>query len=99
MCREKRRGCCCGKHCLERSAPWMRTPMRKPLSLIVLLVVMIGFAAITIGQGFPQDYPQWRGRNRDGAASAFIEPKLWPDTLTRKWKVDVGEGYATPLLV
>ena len=75
------------------------TPMRKRLSLIVLLVVLIGFAAITLGQGSPQDYPQWRGRSRDGAASAFIEPKLWPETLTRKWKVDVGEGYATPLLV
>ena len=46
-----------------------------------------------------QDYPQWRGVNRDGAASAFAEPTSWPDTLTRRWKVAVGEGYATPLVV
>jgi outer membrane protein assembly factor BamB len=46
-----------------------------------------------------QDYPQWRGVNRDGAASAFTAPAVWPDTLTRRWKVDVGEGYATPLIV
>jgi outer membrane protein assembly factor BamB len=45
------------------------------------------------------DYPQWRGVNRDGAASAFTAPAVWPDTLTRRWKVDVGEGYATPLVV
>jgi outer membrane protein assembly factor BamB len=46
-----------------------------------------------------QDYPQWRGVNRDGAASAFAEPASWPETLNRRWKVEVGEGYATPLVV
>jgi outer membrane protein assembly factor BamB len=50
-------------------------------------------------QHAPQDYPQWRGLNRDGAASGFAEPASWPDALTRKWKIDVGEGYATPLVV
>ncbi len=40
----------------------------------------------------------WRGPNRDGAAS-FTLPKAWPDTLTRKWKVDVGTGYASPITV
>lgn len=29
----------------------------------------------------------------------FTAPKSWPERLTLKWKVDVGEGYATPLLV
>jgi outer membrane protein assembly factor BamB len=46
-----------------------------------------------------RDYLQWRGQQRDGAASSFVEPKSWPDTLTRRWKVDVGEGYGTPLIV
>jgi outer membrane protein assembly factor BamB len=50
-------------------------------------------------QGSPQDYPQWRGRNGDGAASAFIRPKAWPKTLTRRWRIDVGEGYGTPLVI
>jgi outer membrane protein assembly factor BamB len=45
------------------------------------------------------DYPQWRGQHRDGAASAFVEPTKWPEALTRRWKVDVGEGYATPLVI
>jgi len=56
-------------------------------------------AGTIAAQGSPQDYPQWRGRNRDGAASAFVEPTSWPDTLTRRWKIEVGEGYATPLVV
>src|SRR5262245_21917518 len=53
----------------------------------------------SVAQSSPQDYPQWRGRNRDGAASAFSEPKSWPEKLTRRWKVEVGEGYATPIVV
>jgi outer membrane protein assembly factor BamB len=44
------------------------------------------------------NYPQWRGANRDGAA-AFAAPASWPDTLTRRWKVDVGTGYAAPIVV
>jgi len=50
-------------------------------------------------QRSPRDYVQWRGAQRDGSASAFVEPKQWPEALTRRWKVEVGEGYATPLLV
>jgi hypothetical protein len=56
-------------------------------------------AAPAIGQSSPQDYPQWRGQSRDGAASSFSEPATWPDSLTRRWKVDVGDGYATPIVV
>lgn len=47
----------------------------------------------------PQDYPQWRGQQRDGSASAFALPTSWPDALTRQWTVQLGEGYATPLVI
>ena len=60
-----------------------------------MLVLLAGVSLHAI----PQDYPQWRGVNRDGAASAFAVPASWPDALTRRWKVEVGEGYATPLVV
>ena len=46
-----------------------------------------------------QDWPQWRGPNRDGAVSAFREPAAWPEALKQQWKVEVGNGYATPLVV
>jgi outer membrane protein assembly factor BamB len=49
--------------------------------------------------GATADWPQWRGPNRDGVISSFTEPKPWPDKLTRKWKVDVGLGYATPVVI
>lgn len=46
-----------------------------------------------------QDWPQWRGPNRDAKAAGFNAPKTWPKELTQKWKVTVGEGVATPSLV
>ena len=66
---------------------------------------MLAFATLILaattaaGQTAAQDYPQWRGKSRDGSASAFIAPQTWPDSLTRRWRVDVGEGYATPLVI
>jgi outer membrane protein assembly factor BamB len=44
------------------------------------------------------DWPQWRGANRDGAA-AFTAPAAWPEALIQKWKVEVGLGYAAPIVV
>jgi outer membrane protein assembly factor BamB len=59
-----------------------------------------GRAAATLRpETTPADYTQWRGRSRDGAAGTFTPPAAWPDALTRRWSVEVGEGYATPLLV
>jgi outer membrane protein assembly factor BamB len=46
-----------------------------------------------------QDWPQWRGVNRDGKTAGFKVPQKWPETLTQKWKVTVGTGDATPALV
>ncbi|HEY6400136.1 MAG TPA: PQQ-binding-like beta-propeller repeat protein, partial [Blastocatellia bacterium] len=67
--------------------------------LLVAAVMSTVTATMASAQDSPQDYPQWRGRNRDGAASGFEEPKVWPEKLTLRWKVEVGEGYATPIVV
>src|SRR5262245_29307785 len=65
-----------------------------------LLACIVGLATVVLHAQRPsRDYVQWRGAQRDGSASAFVEPKQWPDALTRRWKVEVGEGYATPLIV
>ena len=61
-------------------------------------VIVIATVVALLAQGSPLDYTQWRGQDRDGSASAFSEPRTWPDQLTRRWKVEVGEGYATPIL-
>ena len=46
-----------------------------------------------------QDWPQWRGPNRDAKVTGFKAPAAWPETLKEKWKVTVGNGVATPALV
>src|SRR5438445_3401642 len=46
-----------------------------------------------------QDWPQWRGPNRDNKVAGFTEPKTWPKALTQKWKTKVGQGDAGPVLV
>jgi outer membrane protein assembly factor BamB len=60
---------------------------------------LIFLFSLTINAGLQaQDWSQWRGPNRDGVIP-FSEPKSWPEKLTTKWKVPVGEGYASPLFV
>jgi outer membrane protein assembly factor BamB len=66
---------------------------------ILLVVALLSAAVILDAQRPSRDYIQWRGQQRDGSASAFVEPKQWPAALTHRWKVDVGEGYGTPLIV
>ena len=62
-----------------------------------LVVVAVSTLVVPVAAG--QEWPQWRGPNRDGAVTSFREPAAWPDALTRHWTVEVGLGYATPLLV
>jgi outer membrane protein assembly factor BamB len=62
--------------------------------------VIVGGAMLLSAHGaWAQDWPQWRGPNRDAKATGFQAPKTWPKELTQKWKVTVGEGVATPALV
>jgi outer membrane protein assembly factor BamB len=67
-------------------------------SFWVAAVLLAGSLAMS-AQESATDYPQWRGRLRDGAASGFTAPATWPEALTRRWQVEVGEGYASPILV
>jgi outer membrane protein assembly factor BamB len=59
-------------------------------------IVLLGLAG---SASRADDWPQWRGLNRDGKSTDFKAPKEWPKELTQKWKVTVGDGVATPALV
>jgi outer membrane protein assembly factor BamB len=62
--------------------------------------VVVGCALLGSAVGaFAQDWPQWRGPNRDGKAAGFDAPQTWPKTLEPKWRKTVGTGDATPALV
>jgi outer membrane protein assembly factor BamB len=72
--------------------------MRRQLSFLVTIALCVS-AVGAIAQEAASDYAQWRGRQRDGSAAAFTPPRAWPEQLKRQWKVELGEGYSTPLLV
>jgi len=65
----------------------------------VTAVMMVALAASMAARARAQDWPQWRGPARDGAITFFREPATWPKTLTRRWQVEIGAGYAVPLVV
>ncbi|HEX9698562.1 MAG TPA: PQQ-binding-like beta-propeller repeat protein [Acidobacteriota bacterium] len=44
-------------------------------------------------------WPQWRGAERDGAGDASTLPSELPAELTPGWRVDVGEGHSSPVVI
>ena len=71
------------------------TPRRIATLALTLVVCSLVPAA---AQRPNTDWPQWRGAQRDGAAS-FTAPATWPERLTQRWKVEVGLGYSAPIIV
>jgi len=67
--------------------------------MLRLLPFLLALAPVMHAQRPAADWPQWRGPNRDGTIAGFTAPATWPETLTQRWKVEVGLGYATPLVV
>jgi outer membrane protein assembly factor BamB len=58
------------------------------------IMILVGASCV-----LAQDWPQWRGPNRDDKLSGFVAPQSWPKELTQKWKVPVGVGDSSPALV
>ncbi len=45
------------------------------------------------------DWPQWRGPNRDGVVPDSKLPDPLPKELKTVWRVEIGEGYSSPIVV
>ncbi|MGH9942516.1 MAG: PQQ-binding-like beta-propeller repeat protein [Pyrinomonadaceae bacterium] len=45
-----------------------------------------------------QDWVQWRGPARDGLVSASSAPAVWPESWRRAWRVEIGEGFSSPVV-
>lgn len=54
-------------------------------------------AAATAGAA--ADWSQWRGAERDGRATGFTAPAAWPKEPKRAWKVPVGLGHSSPVVL
>jgi outer membrane protein assembly factor BamB len=68
--------------------------MMRAMSKAVLTLILLT-SAITINA---QEWTQWRGPARDGSVSAKNVPAKWPETLQRAWRVEIGEGYSSPVV-
>ena len=64
---------------------------RVPSLLILAAVLIVPLATA-------DDWSQWRGPERDGHAPMFQAPASWPEAPRQMWKVEVGEGYASPIV-
>ena len=45
-----------------------------------------------------QDWAQWRGPARDGSVAPKSAPAAWPESYNRAWRVEIGEGYSSPVV-
>jgi len=45
-----------------------------------------------------QEWTQWRGPARDGVVTTKNTPAAWPESLKRTWRVEIGEGYSSPVV-
>lgn len=68
---------------------------RKGITIRITISILI-ICAVSVSA---QDWPQWRGANRESILTDFDAPRAWPQELAQSWKVDVGLADATPALV
>jgi len=59
-------------------------------------LIFVFFVATSVVSA--QDWTQWRGPGRDGSVSAKNAPAAWPQSLQRSWRVEIGEGYSSPVV-
>ena len=68
--------------------------MDVPLPGSIFVVLSLMFAGELVA-----DWPQWRGPQRDGTSADLVAPQKWPDQLSERWRITVGEGHSSPLVV
>jgi len=65
----------------------------------VQLKIIFIAAFFTLGKfAGAQEWSQWRGPTRDGVVPIASAPNPWPDSLHRAWRVEIGEGFSSPVV-
>lgn len=67
--------------------------------LLALLALCMPPSIVRAAPAPDQNWPQWRGAERNARVTGFQAPQTWPKQLNQKWKETVGQGDATPALV
>lgn len=68
--------------------------MSNPRLALGVLVALLTLTPVTSAQ----EWTQWRGPGRDGFVAEKSAPAPWPQQLQRIWRVEVGEGYSSPVV-
>ena len=63
------------------------------LNLTIALVLVV-----TASGGRAQEWRGWRGPERNGIAPVAQAPATWPEAFARAWRVEIGEGYSSPVV-
>ena len=53
---------------------------------------------VAASPAWAQEWPGWRGPQRDGTAPAAQVPQAWPEAFAPAWRVEIGEGYSSPVV-
>ena len=61
----------------------------------IIVAIVVSVSAQTPA---PREWPQWRGPNRDGIVPATQAPADWPAGFGSAWRVELGEGYSSPVV-
>ncbi|HEY2961249.1 MAG TPA: PQQ-binding-like beta-propeller repeat protein [Pyrinomonadaceae bacterium] len=63
-----------------------------PIAILLFLLAIASHVSA-------QEWNQWRGPGRNGFVSTKDAPTAWPEKLERTWRVEIGEGYSSPVVV
>ncbi len=74
-----------------------RTPAPGIIRWAAAMLVLVALTLASSAQA--SDWPQWRGPNRDGRAVGAALPAELPAALHQLWKVRVGGGQSSPIVV
>lgn len=73
--------------------------MVRPIVLTVTALIFLPVVSTwQPASGADVHWPGWLGPKRDGWVSGFRPPTRWPERLERVWRVEVGTGYASPVV-
>lgn len=62
-------------------------------------LLAIGFLiSLPVANVMGQDWRQWRGPSRDGQIPKASVPASWPEAFKQKWRIEIGEGYSSPVV-
>ena len=66
---------------------------------LVCGLILFGALSLARSSAEASSWTGWLGPDQAGQAQGFDTPDVWPEKLHEHWRVEVGEGYSTPLVV